>query len=137
MCEFIGTETNRCEALEQVKADAEQDRVNLTRTIGMLRGELDEVKGWLKEAREGWSGSDDEFTEAYGELCEMLGVELTEEVEVNVTLTQTIKVKKPIGADIDESDFYTRSYVHILSNSDEVEVIDHLDDASIDEVEVR
>jgi hypothetical protein len=132
MCEFIGTETNRCEALEQVKIE----RDNLVTTITTLRRDIDEAKGWLKEAREGWAGSDAEFTEAYGELCEMLGVELTETVEVSVTLTQTIKVKKPIGQDIDESDFYTRSYVHILSNSDEVEVEDHTDDASIDEVEV-
>ena len=121
---------------DEAMADwAKADQANTDR-INRFKNEVEQVKAWLKEAREGWAGSDNEFTEAYGELCEMLDVELTEEIEVSITLTQTIKVRKPIGQDIDESDFYSRSYAEIRSNSDEVEVLDHIDDASVDEVDV-
>lgn len=167
MCEYIGHEINPCGCAELAKAKADfagamgslivaeavakdeaekrnkaladwakADQANTDR-INRFKNEVEQVKAWLKETRESWLGSDNEFTEYYGELCEMLDVELTEEVEVSVTLIQTIKVRKPIGIDIDESDFYTRSYAEIRSNSDEVEVLDHIDDASVNEVDVR
>ena len=126
--------------LAEVKRELErvQQIANAANQVMSDRGnELDAVRDWLRDSRAGWSGSDNEFTEYYGELCEMLEVELTEVVEVEIELRQTLKVSKPIGADIDESDFYTRSYVEIYTNSDEVEVVEHIDDASISDVSIN
>lgn len=135
MCEYIGYETNPCGCAELVKVKGERE--TLANSVTRLRGELDEVKSWLKETRAGWAGSDNEFTEAYGELCEMLGVELTEEVEVSVSMTQVIKIRRPIGVELDHNDLYARSYTELYSNSDDIEVIDHISDVIIDEVEDR
>lgn len=121
MCEFIGTETNRCEALEQVKIE----RDNLVATITTLRRDIDEAKDWLKEARKGWSGSDAEFSEAYGELCEMLGLELTEDVDVELTLSVNIRVRRPIGVTLDDAnDFWFTGRADFDSNYEVLETAD-------------
>jgi hypothetical protein len=90
-----------------------------------LKVELEQVKSWLREVREGWSGSDGEFTEYYGDLAEMLDVEFTEDVDVELTLSVNIRVRRPIGVTLDDAnDFWFSGSVDVDSNYEVIECSD-------------
>lgn len=158
MCEFIGMETNRCQRLdcaitklvmdaetklEQVKQDwAKADQEHYARInakvaeISQLKAELAEVKDWLKEARAGWSGSDSEFTEAYGELAEMLDVEFTEEKDIEITFKMTARVKVPVGYDLVNYDFDIKRQPVIDGATDEIELLSN-EEIYIDDLDIN
>lgn len=136
MCEFIGHEVNRCEAYDKL-AEAMGTEVSLAEArIAEYKRELDGVKSWLREAREGWAGSDREFTDAYGDLAEMLGVEFTEEIDIELTFRMTARIKMPIGYELDTNDFWVKHSPTIDTQTDDVELLSN-EDLYVDEVDVN
>ena len=103
VCEFC--------LVAQVKALGDADVANSNRISNLLaeirdkQDTLDKAAGWLRETREGWSASDYEFAEYYGELGEILDVEFTEEVNITITIEVSATITKPIGADVHYHDF--------------------------------
>jgi hypothetical protein len=166
MCEYIGHETNPCGCLELQKAKAEfakamgslivaeavakdeaekRDKAladwaradaQHAQRLANAKSKIDEAKDWLLEARAGWSGSDNEFAEYYGELAEILGVEFTEEIDVELTFKMTARIKLPIGYDLDTSDFWVKNSATIDTQTDEVELLSS-EDLYVDDVEVN
>ena len=129
--------------LEDVKRDwAKADQENYARLnakvaeLSALKASIDTIEAVWREQVAGYMGDWAEDS-LLNTLAAEFEFEATETIEVEIELRQTIKITKPIGTDIDESDFYTRSYVEIYSNSDEVEVVEHIDDASISDVSVN
>lgn len=130
MCEYVGHETNPCVRVveledqlvkcQQIKEDNLGIAERWQNRHDDLKAQLEQVKSWLREVREGWSGSDSEFTEYYGELAEMLDVEFTEEVEVEVTFSQTVTVKKPIGTELTAQDFWMQKDTELLECNYEI-----------------
>lgn len=64
---------------------------------------------WLENEVSKGEMSGEEYAEAYKELAEIVGFEMVEEVQVVVTWSQTITIKKPLGEDVSEQDFWTYS----------------------------
>jgi hypothetical protein len=120
------------------KADVENsNRIsNLLAEIRDKQDALDKAAGWLRETREGWSGSDAEFDEYYEGLAELLGVEFTQEVSVQLSFLATVTLKVPVGYELDTSDFWIKRQPVIDTQLDEVEMLDsveiYLEDVSIE-----
>jgi hypothetical protein len=130
MCEYVGHETNPCVRVveledqlvkcQQIKEDNLGIAERWQNRHDDLKAQLEQVKDWLRETRAGWSGSDSEFTEYYGDLAEIVGVEFFEEVEVEITISQTITVKKPIGTDLQVQDFWLQKDCELLDCNYEI-----------------
>jgi hypothetical protein len=69
-----------------------------------LKAKLSAVEAWIDERVE-----NDEVTDEVKELAEAVDYELVEEVEVTLTMSMVVTIKKPVGADIDDTDFWTFS----------------------------
>jgi predicted DNA-binding protein YlxM (UPF0122 family) len=65
---------------------------------------LEAVEAWIEERVE-----NDELTDEIKELAEAIDYELMEEVEVTLTMSMIVTIKKPVGTDVDDTDFWTFS----------------------------
>lgn len=88
---------------------ADRDRMGqaselLNKRVDSLAQQVDAATMWLVNQKDEMSG--EEFVAVYEELAEILGVHLTEDVTVEVVMTQTLVVKVPLGTDLSEQDFW-------------------------------
>jgi hypothetical protein len=74
------------------------------------------VEGWLEQALNGWAGSGKEFADEYGELAEIVGFEMTREIEVTITWSQAVTVKVPFGEEPSDGDFWAYGNRDVESN---------------------
>jgi hypothetical protein len=72
--------------------------------LGTALAKLEAVEAWIDERVE-----NDELTDEIKELAEIIDHELMEEIEVTLTMSMVVTIKKPVGADIDDTDFWTFS----------------------------
>ena len=118
-------------------ADGFEQRLQATeRQLRAAQDTICEVKDWLKEARAGWAGSDSEFYEYYGELAEMLGVEFTEELDIEITFKMTARIKLPIGYDLSANDFWVKNQPDIDTQTSEVELLSN-EEIYIDDLDIN
>lgn len=94
---------------------------NYKAEILYVQGRVNEVHAWLEQALNGWAGSGEEFAQEYGELAEIVDFDMAREVQVNITWSQTVTVKVPVGEDISEQDFWANSTPDIDSNYEVLE----------------
>jgi hypothetical protein len=69
------------------------------------------------------------FKEMYQDIAEAIGFEMTREVEVTITMSQTVTVKVPFGEEPSEQDFWaTRGEVldsnYTVENEQDIEIED-------------
>ena len=88
-----------------------------------LKAKLSVVEDWIDERVE-----NDELTDEIKELAEAIDHELIEEVEVTLTMSMIVTIKKPVGTDVDDTDFWTFSNDWIESTYEIVS----MEDLSVD-----
>lgn len=96
---------------------------------------IEEVKSWVLADIEKGEMSAEEYAEHYEELAEIIGLELTRTVEVVVKIEQTVSVKVPLGTDLNEHDFWVKSF-----SSEFVDCnypIENEEDATVEDIEVN
>jgi hypothetical protein len=104
------------------RADAQhaQRLEDAKRSFNVAKGTLEQIADMLIEWRKDWSDDVADFDTYYGEIAELLEVEFIEEVEVEVTFSQTVTVKKPIGTELTAQDFWLQKDCELLDCNYEI-----------------
>lgn len=109
--------------LDMTKALAKSVSDNCDR----LRAQIDAVDDALRRAST--EVDHEAFKEMYEDIAEAIGFEMTREVEVTITMSQTVTVKVPFGEEVSDSDFWaTRGEVlesnYTIENEQDIEIED-------------
>jgi hypothetical protein len=87
---------------------AQKAQIEQWQNIAKLHSDtVQKAYDWLETEVSKGEMSGEEYAEAYKELAEIVGFEMVEEVEVTITMSQVVTVKKPLGEDLTEQDFWT------------------------------
>ena len=89
---------------QQIKDDNEGMAETWMKSFDRVQKKIEAVEAWIEERVE-----NDELTDEIKELAEAVDYELMEEVEITLTMSMVVTVKKPVGTDVDDTDFWTFS----------------------------
>ena len=104
---------------EAVAKDEVAKREQLQRELAALKSSIENVEEVWREQVQGYDGdwTEDTLLQAIAEEFEF---QATEDVEITVTISQTVTVRKPIGTNLNSHDFWMQKDCELLECNYEI-----------------